>query len=270
MRAISGALCAATLAFALAACADADEPSTAEAGAGAGLAGTWVAELDSAQINDTSSYLIADGAYTCQSCTPPYSVPASGEWERVDRPGADGVKVRIMDDRTVSFAVRLGEKELTKGTWSVSADGKSMTVRSTYMGGEKATSSTTILTRVSAGPAGSHAASGDWKFSEFAAMDDAARTFSYAITGDTITQTTNSGGYTATLGGEPVAIEGSNAGAMVAVVKLSDTSYRETVTLDGEVVNVIELNVAGDTLTAAVSDPRDSSTAKWRARRKTD
>lgn len=265
MRSITGALCAAAFALALAACADADAP-----GDGAGLAGTWVAELDSAQINDTSSYLIADGTYTCQSCTPPYSVAASGEWEPVDRPGADGVKVEIMDDRTVSFAVRLGEKELTKGTWTVSADGQEMTVQSTYMGGEQPTSSTTILSRASAGPDGSHAASGDWQFGEFAAMDAAARTFSYAIKGNTITQTTNSGGYTATFGGEPVAIEGSSAGTMVAIEKLSDSSYRETVTLDGEVVNVIEMNVAGDILTAAVSDPRDASTARWRARRKAD
>ena len=121
MKSILTAMCAASLALGVAACSG-DPGTKTEATEAASLAGTWKANLDSAEFeNSTSSYLFADGQYTCNSCIPPYTVAANGEWVSVDRPGVDAVKYTIVDDRTITAASRLGDKELGIDRGMVSA-----------------------------------------------------------------------------------------------------------------------------------------------------
>ena len=98
-------------------------------------------------------------------------------------------------------------------------------------------------------------------------VSDAGLTVSITVEGDTFTLSGNGDGYTATLGGDAVLIEGSNSGTMVAVEKIGDNSYRETFTRDGETVGINELTVDGDTLSFSSSDPRDGSKANWTATR---
>jgi hypothetical protein len=269
MKIWKGAVCAISLSLALAACAGADEAATEEAVAADTIAGTWVGQTDTLQDDQVRNYLIADGTYTCNHCTPAYSVPASGEFESVERPGADGVMVSLVDDMTVEFAVRNEGEELSRGTWTVSEDGETMTVTSTDVSLEEPVSSTTTFTRVSAGPEGSHAASGEWKFAGISEMEEAARTFTFAIDGDQLTQTGQQGSMTMTIGGEPVTPEWSTTGAATAVEKLSDNTYLFTTTMDGEVVGTTEMTVEGDTLTGKGTDPRSGSTSSWTAKRKT-
>lgn len=269
MNKLTGAMCAVSLTFALAACGGGAEDTAAEATSAGTFAGTWVGQTDSLQDDEVRNYVIADGTYTCNHCTPAYSVAASGEFESVDRPGADGVKVAVVDDKTVEFAVRLGEKELNQSTWTVSEDGTTMTVASTDMSGETPVTSTTTMTRVSAGPDGSHAASGEWKFAGLSDMEEAARTFTFSIDGDKLTQTGRDGSMTMTIGGEAVTPEWSTTGAATAVEKISDTAYKFTTTLNGEVVGTTEMSVEGDTLTGTSSDPRSGSTSTFKAIRKT-
>ncbi len=269
MKSWKGALCAASLSLALAACAGADEATEAEATTVGTFEGTWVGQTDSLQDDEVRNYLIADGTYTCNHCTPAYSVPASGEFESVERPGADGVMVKLVDDMTVEFAVRNEGEELSKGTWMVSEDGGTMTVTSTDLNLDEPVSSTTTLTRVSAGPEGSHAVSGEWKFAGLTDMEEAARTFTFAIDGDQLTQTGQQGSMTMTIGGEPVTPEWSTTGAATAVEKISDNTYLFTTTMDGEVVGTTEMSVEGDTLTGKGTDPRTGSTSSWTAKRKT-
>jgi hypothetical protein len=269
MKYWTGAVCALSLTFALAACAQPDDTATAEATTGGTIEGTWVGQIDSLQDDQVRNYMIADGTYTCNHCTPAYSVPASGEFETVDRPGADGVMVKVVDDNTIEFAVRNEGEELNKSTWKVSEDGETMTVTSTDMSGDEPVTATTTFTRASAAPEGAHAASGEWKFASLSDMDEAAVTFTFAIDGDQMTETGQEGSVTRTIGGEPVTPEWSTTGAATAVEKLSDTSYLFTTTLDGEVVGTTEMTVDGDTLTGKSTDPRSGSTSSWKAKRKT-
>ncbi|MEE4317786.1 MAG: hypothetical protein V2I74_12480 [Erythrobacter sp.] len=269
MRLFSSAICAVSLVFALAACSGGDEAATEQTSEAGTFAGTWVGQTDTLQDDEVRSYLIADGTYTCNHCIPAYSVAASGDFEAVERPGADGVKVAVVDDNTVEFAIRLGDKTLSESTWTVSEDGQTMTVAATDMSGDEPVTSTTTYTRAAAGPDGSHAVSGEWKFAGLGDMDEAARTFTYAIDGDQMTETGVDGSMTMTIGGEAVVPEWSTTGAATAVEKISDTAYRFTTTLDGEVVGTTEMSVEGDTLTGKYTDPRNGSTSTWTAKRKT-
>ena len=254
---------AATLTFGVVACGE-----MTEAPADGGISGTWMANLDSAESeNAVNSYTVADGTYTCNHCIPPFSVTADGEWQTVDRPGTDSLKIAVVDDSTMETASRFGEEELGSATWTVSEDGQTMTVAFTNTSGEEVVTGSTNYARVSAGPDGSHAVSGEWTLQDYGEMSDAALTFSFTVDGDQYTSTGNSGSFTATLGGEAVAIPDSNAGTMVAVEKTGDNSYTETYSRDGEVTNVTVLTVEGDTLSGVSTDPRDESVFRFNATR---
>jgi len=268
MRKMMTAMAAMTLAMGLAACAEESAEPTATATESGSLAGTWKADVASAEAeNDVDSYVFADGTYTCNSCKPPFSVTANGEWQEIDRPGVDALKVTMVDDMTISSASRRDDKQLGESTWTVSEDGQTMTIAWTNMDGEETTEGTTVLQRAAAGPDGSHAASGDWELKEIGQMSDAALTFSYEIDGDTIVSTANSGGYTAVLGGEAVTPEGDETGGVVKVEKTGENTYRETYMRDGEVINVLDMTVEGDTLKGVSTDPRDDSVFRWTAMR---
>lgn len=269
MKKMMTALAAMTLVMGVTACNGADEgDSTAAASAGT-LAGTWTVNLDSAQWeNSNSKYLIADGQYTCDSCLPPYSFAADGKWQKVDRPGIDEAMVTVVDDNTIEFASRFAGKDEGKSKWVVSENGQSITIEWTnYEAGGTVTGKSN-LTRAAAGPEGSHPASGEWTPQNVSEISEEGRTVTVALEGETITFSGTGGGYTATLGGEAVVIEGDNSGTMVAIAKTGDNTYRETFTRGGETTGVNDWTVAGDTVTVVASDPRDNSKVNWTANRK--
>ncbi|GMN02786.1 hypothetical protein [Erythrobacter sp. MTPC3] len=268
MKTMMTAFAAMTLAVGVTACSEAADTEAEAPATTTGLAGTWKANIDSAEFeNSNNNYLIADGQYTCNSCLPPFSIAADGEWQTVDRPGVDAIKVTVVDDMTIESASRLGEKELGKSVWTVGEGGDTMTINWTNMDGDEMVEGSTNYSLAAAGPDGAHAASGEWAVSDLGEMSDAGLLFSYAIDGDTITSTGNSGGYTAVLGGEAVVPEGDETGGMIAVEKTGDNTYRETYTRDGEVINVLDMTVDGATLSAVGTDPRDGSVIRWTATR---
>jgi len=261
MKNTIAAMAALSLAIGMSACTGETEDANS-------LAGTWKADLDSASWENTvDTYVVADGEFTCESCLPPYTASADGEWQEIDRPGYDGLRIELVDDNTLTTANRLGDKDLGNSTWTVSEDGQSMTIAWNDLDGDVPVEGSTSYTRTAEGAEGSHAVSGSWTVAEIDQMSDEALTFSFVIDGDQYTSKGNSGDFTATIGGDAVAIEGDNSGVMVAVVQLEDGSYRETYSRDGETIGVTELTVDGDTLSGIGSDPRDDSMVRWTATR---
>ena len=266
MRKMMTALAAFTLVAGMTACSKTeDTEASAEAG---GIAGDWKVELDSAQFeNDNRDFLLADGTWECKSCTPPYTVRTNGEWQAIDRPGADSQMVKIVDERTVTSASRLGDKEMGGATWTVSEDGQTMTVEFTDLSGDTPVNGTQTFTRKSEAPEGAHALSGQWAAERMASLDDAGLTFSYGLDGETFTSSGNGSSWSATLGGEPVAIEGSESNVMAAVERTGDNSFRQTFSRDGETLSTTELTVEGNTLSGVSTDARDGSVVRWTATR---
>ncbi|MBT8426525.1 MAG: hypothetical protein KJO02_00700, partial [Erythrobacter sp.] len=116
-------------------------------------------------------------------------------------------------------------------------------------------------------PDGSHAVSGKWATANVSNIDEAGLRFSFGLDGDTITSRGNSESYSATLGGEAVAIDGNDAGEMVKVESTGDNSFLETYTRDGETIYTTELTVDGDTLSGVGTDAKDGSIVRWSATR---
>ena len=270
MKSMMTAIAALTMVLGASACNNkADSEAPAAAAAATGITGTWTVDLASAQWdNSNSKYVIADGTYNCESCLPPYSFAADGQWQKVDRPGADEMMVKIVDDKTIEFASRFEGKDQGKSTWTVSDDGNAMTIDWTnYEDGGTITGKTN-LTRAAAGPDGSHAASGEWTPANVSEMSEEGRTVTITEEGETIKFESTGGSYTAKLGGDPVAIEGDKSGVMVAIAKTGDNTYRETLTRKNETIGVNDWTVEGDKVTVVASDPRDNSKVTWSATRK--
>jgi len=262
------AFAAISLAMGVTACGDTAETDTEQATSDGTITGEWMVNLDSAEFaNDNRNYVLADGVFDCQSCIPPYQMPADGEWQTIDRPGADSGMIEIVDDNSIRSAFRLGEEELGSTVWTVSEDGQTLTTEFTDMSGDETVTGSETFTRVSDGPEGSHAVSGEWTNAGEISVSDEGLRFSYSVEGDQYTSMGNGQSYTATLGGEPVAIEGSNSNVMVAVEETGENAYRETYSRDGEVLSVTEITIDGDTMSAVSSDQRDGSSVSYTAQR---
>ncbi len=75
MKKMMTAFAAISLAMGVAACGDNDEAEVVEAASDGTISGDWLADVDSAQIeNDNRDYMLSDGTFACNSCTPPYEV----------------------------------------------------------------------------------------------------------------------------------------------------------------------------------------------------
>lgn len=61
--------------------------SPASAGSDHSLNGRWVADLDTQAGLPTDVYVIANGDYSCESCTPPRRYPADGRMHPVGPAG---------------------------------------------------------------------------------------------------------------------------------------------------------------------------------------
>lgn len=270
MKTTLTAFAAIALVLGTAACNEADTPETVAVSAvGNSIAGTWRGDPATAQTeNGDSNYTLIDGKFTCNSCIPPYSTIADGEWKPMDRPGYDEIMVQIVDDKTVKSATRLKGRELSNATWTVSDDGSMLTQSFVDLDAEETTKGSMSMSRTAPAPAGAHAMSGGWKLAEYGEISEAALLFSYSLEGDTLSAKGNSESWSATLGGDAVPIEGNNAGTMVKVEKVGDNMYRETYTLEGEVVSVSEATIDGDKMTVVSTDPRDKSVFRYTATRK--
>lgn len=260
MNKMMTALVAISLTLGMTACASEAETDTTATVAEGSIAGTWKADPSSAQSeNENTSWTLIGTELTCNSCIPPYTTTADGEWQELDRPGFDGQMVEIVDTNTIKSSRRFKGKVLGSSTWAVSDDGQTMLQSWENLDGDETVTGARSYTRAAAGPDGSHAVSGEWTPGEYGEISDAGLIFTYAINGDTITSTGNGGGYTATLGGDPVTPEGDETGGTLAVEKVSENVYRETYSRDGEVINVTEITIDGDTMTTVSTDPRDNS-----------
>ncbi len=270
MRKMMTAFAAITMTTGLVACGDNDEAEviTEDAASDGTITGEWLADVDSAEFeNDNRDYTLADGTFACNSCTPPYEVTANGEWQTVDRPGVDSIMVEEVDDRTVRASFRFDGEELGTSNWTLSEDGQTLTNNFTELSGDEDVTGSESFTRTADGPEGSHAMSGKWTFADIGEISDAGLRFSYSVEGNQFTSTGNGSSFTATLGGDPVAIEGNNSNVMVSVEQTGENAYRETYSRDGEVLSTTDVSVDGDTLSAVNRDERDGAVVRYTAQR---
>ncbi|MGZ3196172.1 MAG: hypothetical protein ACXWI1_03575 [Croceibacterium sp.] len=240
--------------------------------AGEGINGTWKADLATVQIDTKpDQFLLKDGKFSCASCTPPLTIAADGAFHPVaGRAYADSMGVKIDDDHNVTQSSKKGSQDLGDTKYSVSADGKTLTVNFTdsSVPNAKPVTGKFTETRVADAPAGAHALSGSWKIDKYNSVSDEGLTVTYKLDGDTLHMTSPAGtSYDAKLDGTPAPIKGDIAGTTASVKKTGDNVYEETDTRDGKVVGVTDMTVDGGKLHVVGQDKRNGSTTKYDANR---
>lgn len=280
MRAMLSTAMSAALLLVLPACQkqEAESNAPAEAAAGAvsldALNGTWKVDLASLKFEQKpNEFLLKDGSYSCPTCLPPLKAAADGQYHPVtDRPYYDSMSIKAVDDRTVEFRRKKGDKEVSSTILTVSEDGNTLTNKfvDATTPNSPPIEGTSTSTRAGPAPEGAHAISGKWMPDKFADYSEQALDMTYQVNGKTVTQTGQGQTWTAELGGPAVAIQNDPGGTMVAVTAEGANGIRETYTRDGKEVGVVTIvpNADGKTFAFTNVDPRDQSKVTFTANKK--
>jgi hypothetical protein len=177
-------------------------------------------------------------------------IPADGAFHPVTgSPYYDAERITVVDDHTIEIVDQKAGKTVTTITDKVSEDGK--TITGTYddetSGNGIASTGTDILTRVSAGPAGSHIVSGSWRLSKATNGNLAGDSFSFESTENGLKFKAGTGEtYDAKFDGKQYAQENDPGHTMISLKKINDNKIQETDTRDGKVTHVITMTVSVD------------------------
>lgn len=229
--------------------------------------GTWKMRLDSLKVSGKpDSYLLADGSYSCSSCDPAYKVAADGAAHPVTGHAYyDSVAVKVINPSSVEISFYRGGKAFSHVTNTVSADGKSYTGKFVNHDGTKEMTGTYTEKRVSAGPAGAHAISGDWLQDALPAANDAATTVAFEVTDEHIKMSSNGQTYDAKFDGKEYPIKGDPGHTMVTLKRISADTVEETDHRQGKVTDVIRMATAADGKSLKVEDKdmAHGQTSSW-------
>jgi hypothetical protein len=112
-------------------------------------------------------FAVDKGEYTCTSCSPEVKVKANGAAQKVTgHTEYNQIAVAARSPTLIEVVEDLNGKHQAYYNYSVSADGKTLTVKWTDYSGPKIEKGGYVAKRVGAAPAGAHAASGSWQIEE--------------------------------------------------------------------------------------------------------
>jgi hypothetical protein len=216
--------------------------------------GTWKTDLSKTKFSPKPlTFYISAGWYHCVSCSPAFDVQADGQDHAVAGQSYDTMSVTVVDAHTISVVAKKAGAVSFEQTRSVSADGKTLTVKTTGhpQSGGPATNFVTIGKRSGALSSGVHATSGNWIIEKQTGSDNALLN-TYKTNGDEITMTAPTGeSYTAKFDGNDYPVKGSYGWDAVSLKKINSHSFEETDKRDGTVTDVSTVTVSpnGKTMT---------------------
>jgi hypothetical protein len=189
-------------------------------------------------------WVLANDMFSCTSCAPPtYSVKADGTDQKVAGHSFDTVAVTV-NGNTVQIVNKLHGKVISSAKSVVSGD--SMAREATDFTGSQPFVEKMTLTRVSAGPSGSHPFSGSWRLAKVESESDAGTTTTYGSTDDGFTMSSNGQSYEAKFDGAKYPVLGDPTNVSVTVKKLSPTAVEERDYRGGKLFEIVHLSVSAD------------------------
>jgi hypothetical protein len=234
--------------------------------AASSIDGTWKTDISTIQVDaKPDQLLLKGGKFSCATCTPPLTIAADGAFHAVTgRPYADEISVKVDDDHNVTRTGRKAAKTTSVVKYSVSADGKTLTVTYDDNSGSKPVHGSYTETRAGAGPAGAHAVSGSWKRDKYNSVSDEGLTVTFKADPDMLHMSAPTGqSYDAKLDGTETPVKGDIGGTVVSVKKNGD-AYVETDKIDSKVISVVTMTVGADgKLHSVEENKRNGVTMKY-------
>jgi len=210
--------------------------------------GTWEMKMDTLQFSGPpEEYLIAHGMYQCLSCVPKVEVKADGTDYKIAGHEAyyDTIEVKIVDAKTVNFAFKKGGKAASTTIETVSADGQKMSEKFSNTMEAENVIGTAGFTRVSAGPPGAHALSGQWRMDTVRNSTTAGTLTSFESFPDGLRISTGSQSCVAKFDGNDYPI-GKSGHATIALRLVDEYTMEETDKRDGKTMTVARMTVSKD------------------------
>ena len=224
--------------------------------AGTVFDGTWTTKLGSVQVSGPPvAYEISQGMYRCTSCVPQITVKADGTDQKVSgHDYYDSIAIRIVNANAIETTRKKGGKIIGADAASVSADGKTLTELWVDYAGAQAPKGTNSYTRLTAGPAGSHAISGTWQQDPFSGASGSLVTVKYESTADGLKMAWNGQSYDAKFDGKEYPIKNDPAETTVSLKRIDANTIQETDRRGGKVIDIIRMAASADGKTLSVED----------------
>ena len=191
---------------------------------------------------------LSNGIYECQSCRPPYRVPADGQDHPVaGNPRFDTVAITVVDSRTVLKTARRNGAIVVQSRTVVAPDGNSKTETQTVTGvGPAPFDFAENSTRVAPATAGSHVLSGRWRVLEADLVNHDEDT-TYRVAHGTLTMNDRMGrSFVAKLDGTVAPYHGDARYTGVAARWIDDHTIEESDRNGDAVVLVAQWHVEAD------------------------
>ncbi|HKN23004.1 MAG TPA: hypothetical protein VJX73_16380 [Terracidiphilus sp.] len=234
--------------------------------------GTWKTDLSQTKFSPKPlAFYISQGWYHCVTCNPTFDVAADGQDHAVTGQSYDTISVTIVDPHTISIATKKGGQADYEQTRTVSADGKTLTVKSTGhpVSGGAPTSFEATAKRSGMAPAGVHATSGKWVIQKETGSENGLLV-TYKTNGDQFTMTSPTGEtYTAKFDGADYPVTGAHSYNGVSLKKINANTIEETDKRDGKVIDVSTMTISanGKMMTIVDNDNLTGRTSTYVAKK---
>ena len=243
----------------------------AAASAQSAFDGTWKTNMAQTKFSPKPNvFYTSQGWYHCVSCNPAFDVKADGSDQTVAGQSYDTISVKEADPNSLAIVTKKGGKVDFEQTRTVSADGKTLTVKTTNhpMASDETITATATGKRVGVKPSGVQATSGDWQIVKVEESDNGLTT-TYKSNGDELTMSTPTGEtYSAKLDGSEAAVKGAYGYDTVSLKKVNDHTLEETEKRNGNVIEVNTMTVSGKTMKVSSDNKITGRTTTYTATRK--
>jgi hypothetical protein len=218
--------------------------------------GTWKLRPDSMKVSGKpDAYVLADGEFTCSSCTPAVKVKADGADHKVSgHDYYDSIAVKVVDANSVETIRKRAGKVVSTSSMSVSADGSTLSGKFTDYNGAKPATGSYSEKRMAAGPAGAHAISGSWQQASLSDANDALTVVTYKMGSDGFNMESNGQRYDAKFDGKEYPIAGDPGHTSVTLKRIDANTVEEIDHRGGKITDEIRLATSKDGKTLAVTD----------------
>ena len=230
--------------------------------------GTWRTLIAQTKISPKPVvFYLIQGWYHCTSCNPEIVAKADGQDQPVTGQPYDTLSVTETDPNTIALTTKKGGKLVSEATRTVSKDGKTLTVKTTYhyMNADKPGTSEATATRVGIAPSGVHSTSGSWKIIKMQQSDEELLV-TYKTNGDELSMSEPVGeSYTAKLDGNDYPAKGAYNYNAVSLKRIDAHTIEETDKRDGKVIDVATMTVSpdGKKMTVAVTNKQTDRTTTY-------
>lgn len=230
--------------------------------------GTWKTNMAQTKFSPKPNvFYLSQGWYHCVSCNPAYDAKADGSDQAVTGQTYDTVSVKEVDPNSIAITTKKAGKVMGEQTRTVSADGKTLTIKSTShpASSDQTVTATVTAKRTGVKPSDVHATSGEWQIMKVEESENGLTT-TYKTAGDQLTMSAPTGEtYTAKLDGTDAPVTGAYGFDTVSLKKINDHTVEETQKRNGAVVEVNTMTVSGKTMKVSSDNKVTGRTTSYTA-----